>query len=122
MSYTVYKLIHYVGIFMASMSLAGIAFVSAEKKPLAEHPLRLMAVISHGVGLLLVLLGGFGMLARLGIIGDLPGWVLGKLGIWVLLGGALALVKRVPSMARVFLGLLLIAMLAAVYLALYKPI
>lgn len=119
--YPVYKLVHYVGIFLATLSLAGLAFVSAEKKSFSQHPFRLMAVISHGVGLLLILLGGFGMLARLGMTHGLPGWVIAKLGLWVLLGGAMALVKRVPGMSRPLWLMLTVLVTLAAYLALYKP-
>lgn len=120
-SYQVYKLVHYFGIFLATMALAGLAFVSAQAKSIADHPWRKMAMIAHGGGLFLVLLGGFGMLARLGLTNGLPGWIYGKLGIWVLLGGALVLAKRMPHLAKpLWLGTVAVAT-AAAYLALYKP-
>ena len=120
-SYQIYKLVHYFGIFLVTMSLAGLAFAAAQLKSIGEHPWRKMAVISHGVGLFLVLLGGFGMLARLGMTGGLPGWIFAKLGLWALLGGALVIAKRKPAFARpLWIGTIGVA-LAAAYLGLYKP-
>lgn len=121
MSYETYKLIHYTGIFLATSALAGLAFVSTVAKSFADHPWRKMAVMAHGIGLFLVLLGGFGMLARLGLTAGLPGWVIGKLGIWLLLGGALVVAKRAPRLALpLWLGTVF-ASVAAAYLALSKP-
>jgi hypothetical protein len=121
MSYETYKLIHYTGIFLAITALAGLAFVSAAAQTIADHPWRKFAVIAHGVGLFLVLLGGFGMLARLGLTSGLPGWATGKLVIWVALGGALALAKRAPRLALpLWLGTVVVS-LGAAYLALTKP-
>jgi hypothetical protein len=120
-SYETYKLVHYAGIFLAITALAGLAFVAALSKSIAEHPWRKFAVIAHGVGLFLVLLGGFGMLARLGLTAGLPGWATGKLVIWVALGGALAVAKRAPRLALpLWLGTVL-ASVGAAYLALTKP-
>lgn len=121
MSYETYKLVHYTGIFLATSALAGLAFVATVAKSIADHPWRKLAVMAHGVGLFLVLLGGFGMLARLGLTAGLPGWATGKLVIWVLLGGALALAKRAPRLALpLWLGTV-VASVGAAYLALVKP-
>jgi hypothetical protein len=121
MSYETYKLIHYSGIFLATTALAGLAFAAALAKSTGDHPWRKFAVIAHGVGLFLVLLGGFGMLARLGLTSGLPGWATGKLVIWALLGGALVVAKRAPGLALpLWLGTVG-ASLAAAYLALAKP-
>ena len=75
----------------------------------------------HGVGLLFSLVGGFGLLARLGIVTQWPTWVIAKLVIWIVLGGWLAVAKRkllTPAVA-------LVAMLAfgglAAFFAVVKP-
>jgi hypothetical protein len=76
----------------------------------------------HGIGLFLVLLGGFGMLARLELVsGGLPGWVWAKLAIWLTLGGLMVLPYRRPQFARaVFLAVPTLGLIAAL-LALTKP-
>ena len=53
----IYKLIHYLGIFFLLSGLGGLIF--------AEREHLKLAVISHGIGLLLIVLGGFGMQAKM---------------------------------------------------------
>ncbi len=121
MSYQIYKLTHFLGIFLVLISLGGLAFAAIQGEA-AKHPWRKRAAAVHGIGLFLVLLGGFGMLARLGLVAGLPGWIYAKLVLWGLLGAALWVVKRRPSLAgSVWLATAFIA-LAAGYLALYKPV
>ncbi|HZX60505.1 MAG TPA: hypothetical protein VFF51_02025, partial [Candidatus Methylomirabilis sp.] len=84
--YLVYKNIHLVGVFMILMALGGLLLHSITGGT-QEHSWRRPVAITHGVGLLLVLLGGFGMLARIGIYWSWPGWVTGKIIIWLLFGG-----------------------------------
>ena len=52
-------------------------------------------MISHGISLLAVLVGGFGLIVKTGMSGSWPGWIYGKLLVWVLLGGAVVFNKRV---------------------------
>lgn len=61
-----------------------------------EFANRKMIAITHGIGLFLILLGGFGMLARLGIIWPWPGWIVAKFIIWLAYGGLLTLVYKKP--------------------------
>lgn len=119
--YTVYKLIHYLGILLVFLSLGGVAVYVINGGTKATNAWRRTLAIAHGVGLFLILLGGFGMLARLGIVDGLPVWVWIKLTIWVVLGAALAFVGRKAAWSKiVFWALPLLGMLAA-YVALYKP-
>jgi len=125
-SYTVYKVVHYVGLFVLVAALsAGLARLAAPRAR-GETPdpwaRRLGAV--HGIALLLVLTGGFGMLARLDVTGSvalLPGWVWAKVTIWVVLGGILTLGRRRREWAPVLLvGVPVLAALAGL-IALAKP-
>jgi len=120
-SYQVYKLTHFFGIFLVLSALGGMAFAAALGEA-AKHPWRKLAGVAHGIGLFLVLLGGFGMLARLGMVSGMPGWVYAKLALWAILGAALVVIKRRAALAHItWAGTVLIA-LAAGYLALYKPL
>ena len=69
-----------------------------------------------------MLLGGFGMLARLGIVqGTFPAWLWVKLVIWGMLAAALVIPRRRPTLARpLLLSLPVLGGLAA-YMAIYKP-
>lgn len=84
--------------------------------------LRIGLSAIHGVGLLLILVSGFGMAARLGIFAALPMWLILKLLIWLFLGASVAFAKR-KAQWGVNLILVWIALGAlAGYLALFKPV
>ncbi len=123
-SYTVYKIIHYGGIFTAVAALGAFLTLSAAGgTPLVREPWSKRLVAAHGAGLFLVLLGGFGMLARLEVTQGLtlPGWVWAKLAIWVILGALVTLAKRRPEGAGwMLLALPALAVLAGA-VALTKP-
>jgi hypothetical protein len=125
-SYGVYKIIHYLGIFSLVSALTALLARTAAgaKGPDGRDPMRKKLVAAHGTALFLVLLGGFGMLARLDVTHGLglPGWIWVKLGIWTVLGGLTFFVKRKPELAGAA-GILvpLMAVLAG-WVALYKPV
>ena len=103
-----YKIIHYVGIFTLMMSL-GSMFTKYNK----------CAVIGHGVGLLLIVLGGFGMQAKLGL--DFNGWLIAKLVIWLFFGASVVLAKReILKGSTAWIVMIALASTAA-YLGLMKP-
>ena len=122
MPYPVYKLLHFLGIFMVLTVLAAASMHVLRGGTRADNPYRKALGTAHGVGAFLILLGGFGMLARLGIMhGGLPLWAYLKLAIWVALSGAIAVVYRGPGLARaLLLAVPLLALLAGA-IALYKP-
>lgn len=93
------------------------ALIVFENKVLSK---RFLA-ITHGVGLLLLLVSGFGALAKLQIH-SIPLWVAAKIGLWLLLGAYMALVPRLRSRfaAALWFGLPVTMALGA-YLAQNKP-
>ncbi len=115
LSYATYKIFHYVGISMVLASLG--ALIVYENKVLTKRSIA----ITHGVGLVLLLISGFGALAKLQIH-SIPGWVAAKLGLWLLLGAYMALVPRLRNRfsAALWFGLPITMALGA-YLAQYKP-
>lgn len=120
MDYQVYRMLHLVGIFAIYMALGGLFLHALNGGTKDSNSQRKPVAILHGVAMFLVLLGGFGMLAR---IGQHPHqiWVLMKLGIWLLLGGLIAIPYRLPQLARPFwLALPLVGILAA-WIAFEKP-
>lgn len=121
-SYPVYKIVHYLGIFALLTVLAG-ALGRGARGEAAADPWRRRLAGLHGVALFVVLLGGFGMLARLEVTQGLtlPGWVWAKLGIWAVLAGLFTVAKRSPSWsARLLFVVPALAALAGV-VALTKP-
>lgn len=125
-SYSVYKIIHYIGIFglvAALIALLTRTAVGVQGED-GRDPARRKLVAAHGTALFLILLGGFGMLARLEVTHGLglPGWIWLKLAIWAFLGGVTFAVKRNPRLARsVGVAVPLLAVLAG-WVALYKPV
>jgi hypothetical protein len=122
-SYQAYKVIHLIGIFLTLAALAGLALAAANGATKQSNSARKLVSASHGLGLLIILVGGFGLLARLGAMhgGMLPGWVWGKLAIWLTMGALLAVPYRRPDLARlVFIALPLLGGVAS-WLAIYKP-
>jgi len=121
--YQAYKVIHLIGIFFTLAALAGLALGVANGATKQTNPARKLISASHGLGLLLVLLGGFGLLARLGLIhgAAFPGWVWTKLAIWLVIGGLVAVPYRRPVLARlVFVTVPVLGGFAA-WLAIFKP-
>ncbi|AHI05157.1 hypothetical protein BDW_03245 [Bdellovibrio bacteriovorus W] len=92
-SYNVYKILHLIGFMLLFFGLGGM-LLSAYSRHELKKSARIMGFITHGVGLLIILVSGFGMAARLGLVSGLPTWVKAKIGVWVLLGLAVSLVKR----------------------------
>ncbi len=122
MPYGIYKLIHFLGIFTLLGALVAAAMHVLRGGTRADDRYRRWLLSLHGVAAFLIVLGGFGMLARMGVLhGALPGWAVAKLVIWVVAAGLVALPYRGRALARVVLVTLPIVLLAAAATALYKP-
>jgi hypothetical protein len=116
----VYKNLHLLGVLMIFVALGGLILQQIQATTRVQVWRKPVAV-THGIGMVLALVGGFGMLARLGIFWPWPGWVLGKIIIWLVLGVLVALIGRAPALAK-WLWWITIALGAiAAYLALNKP-
>ncbi len=116
----VYKVIHIIGIACVVGALGGMAVHAANGGTREASLTRRLTTATHGIGLLLVLLAGFGMLARL----EHPahsGWVVAKLVVWLLLGGAAAVPYKRPQFARALFLLVPLLVGVAATLALTKP-
>jgi NADH:ubiquinone oxidoreductase subunit 6 (subunit J) len=121
-SFALYRLIHFIGIVIVFLALGGTLMHVLNGGTRETSRWRKPAAIGHGIALFVILLGGFGMMARMGVAhGMFPGWIWAKLAIWILLGAAIALPYRVPRSAKALaLAVPLLGALAA-YFAIYKP-
>lgn len=115
-----YKVIHVLGILMLFMSVGGLLTKSIIGESDSKR-WRKQLTMNHGIGLFLILLGGFGMLAKLGILWPMPGWVIAKLIIWVMLGGLLFLILQ-SSISKLLWYLVILLGILAAYLGIMKPI
>ena len=120
LSYSVYNFIHLAGILMIFFSLGGVVMHVANGGS-RDNSFRKVAAITHGVGMVLVLIAGFGMLARLGIHWPWPGWVTLKVLLWLVLGMALFLIYRFAHHARLMWWLVLALAIFTVYIVIFKP-
>jgi hypothetical protein len=118
MSYQIYKILHLLGLSLVVLSLGGLIMHSINGGSKQSNVFRKGAMISHGVGLLLLLVAGFGMLARLQIH-SFPGWVVGKLVIWFALGGLIAIAYK-QNLARKLWFAVPVLVAVAASLAIYK--
>jgi hypothetical protein len=122
--YQVYKVVHIIGIILIMSALGGAAVRAMIIGGAADVPsIRRLLAILHGLGAFLILLGGFGMLARLGIMhgASFPGWLWVKLAVWVVLAAALIIPRRNPTLARPLLLALPVLGGLAAFMAIYKP-
>jgi hypothetical protein len=118
-----YEILHIVGIAMLFLAVGGVSVHAANGGDRKQSATRSIVGSVHGIGALLILIGGFGMLARIGFKHDsgFPPWLIGKILIWLVLSAITLLPYRRPALARPFLLLLPLLAGAAAYLALYKP-
>lgn len=118
MSYEFYKILHFTGIFFIFMTLGAqlLHYMAGGTK---DHPFRKLLGMSHGIGMLLALVGGFGLLARLQI--GFPGWIYAKVAIWIFLGGVSVIAMKKAQFARSLWFVVIAVGVLGAYLARMKP-
>ena len=113
MSLGFYLWLHLAGLGLMLLALGGMALLAGERN-------RMLAA-AHGVGLLLSFVSGFGLLAKLVIPWPWPGWVFVKILLWLVLGAAPAVMRRIQGRtAALFWGLWALFLVTA-WLAVHKP-
>ncbi len=118
MSPLLYRALHITGILLAFTALGG-TMLRALAGTRDGAPGRKLALASHGVAMLLVLVSGFGMLAKLDL--GFPPWVWLKIAIWLVIGASIAVIRRLPAHAAVFWFAIPILGVVAAGLAIFKP-
>lgn len=112
MSETSYYILHVTSVLL----LSGVTF-SALANPEPER--KKQHAILSGVLSLLVLTGGFGLMARLGY--GLAGWVLIKLALWLVLSAMAGLAFRLKEKRGLLIPLTAALFAAAVVTVYLKP-
>jgi hypothetical protein len=126
-SYEFYELLKILGIILVFSALGGVAIHAANGGTKRTSTTRLLTIVAHGIGSVLILTGGFGMLARRGYFanGDglagLPTFIWIKLVCWVIVSAIIFVPYRRPAIARPFFLLVPVIAMVAVYMALAKP-
>ena len=117
MSPDMYKIFHILGLLMVFAAVGGVTLDVASGGDGSRG--RRLAGIAHGIGLVLMLVSGFGMLAKLGLA--LGGWVWVKVALWMVIAGWSVVVRKTPKLATLWWWLLPFLGAFAGYLAIYKP-
>lgn len=119
MSEEFYKIIHLLGAFMVVAGFGAAVALSLAGASAKGSPGRSLAVVTHGIGLFLALLGGFGLQAKLHI--GFPGWIYAKIALWLALGGLLTLALRKADLAKPIWFTVLALGAVAAYLGVVQP-
>ncbi len=126
MSPEFYKVLHILGIMLMFCTLGGLAMLSwqtrgaqAVKDEVTAARKRLTML--HGIAMLVILVAGFGLMAKLGMMKGWPVWIYGKLAIWLLFGAAATAVRKLADHGKLWIGLLPLLGAIAAYLAVVHP-
>lgn len=114
MDYTFYKLLHMIGLVSLFLGIGGM--ISYSK---GTSPFKGLIGAFHGIGLILILVSGFGISAKLNM--GFPTWMMVKLGIWIALGAMIPLAKRGVLKGAALWGVVLLLGAFAAYFGLMKP-
>ncbi len=107
--YLIYFPVHLLGILLVFAAVGAFTVLAWNRSGTTQPLGKKTFSILHGVGLFLVLLGGFGLMKVLGMPhgGPYPSWLVLKFVIWLALGTAGFVIYRFPKLAPLFLALFL---------------
>ena len=106
-----YSLLHLIGVlmvFIGNGSLIGLAISKVENPEVKK-----LGAITSGIGLVLLLVAGFSLIAKLGY-SYTSTWIVVKMIIWLLLGSLVAFINRKPEWAKLLWWITLLLGLIAV--------
>ena len=122
--YAAYKVLHLTGILVlfAAVGATGWYWSQSPDREATRSERRFLYIV-HGLATFVVLVGGFGLLARIGVKHNAgwPAWVYPKLVVWGLVAASVILFKRMPHLARPLVVLVPLVGAVAAYFAIYKP-
>ena len=110
MDYTTYKIIHLIGIAALALGLGGMLAGGGNRKTFA---------ILQGIALLVMLVSGFGLLAKLHL--GFPHFAMVKVALWPVIGMLPMLLRRmkIPLLGGICIMLALVGIMA--WLGVMKP-
>lgn len=116
MSPQIYHIIHLVGVLFLFAGIGSFLTSSGAERPGMKF---------HGIGLLLLLVAGFGMIAKMMKAGAAVSysspWVIAKIVIWLVLGALPVLAKKRALQPGVLVTIAIILGGVAAYLGYLKP-
>ncbi len=118
LSYQIYKILHLVSLFGVFMCLGALVIHNMNGGG-KDYPARMWLVLSFSAFMFFAFVGGFGLLARLGV--GLPTWIFAKIALWLVVGGYMTVIVKKPDLSKVHWFVLLVLGATGAYVALYKP-
>ncbi len=123
-----YIVIHIAGVMLMYMALGALAVLSAKVEAQAGKPLRRFLIILHGLALTVILVAGFGLLAKIKLAdgssmsnpATWPPYMWIKVVLWMGLGASTVLLRRQPTLLRPLLVILPLVGALAAYLGVYQ--
>ncbi len=120
MSIQLYKVIHVIGVMMVFLGYGGLIVRGLLDRD--NKGLRALGSATSGVGLLLLLVSGFGMIAKYqGAYSYTEGWLIAKYIVWLLLGAGTAVVSRKPKLGMPLWWAILLLGAVAATMGVMKP-
>jgi hypothetical protein len=120
MPYEIYKIIHLTGIFLLISGLMMAYAMTSSGYALAGQ-IKKFSFAAHGTGLALILISGFGLLARLGLAREMPMWAYVKFAIWGVFAIFISILKRKGQLGWPLYVAMLAVFMFASYTAVMKP-
>lgn len=115
----VYHVLHITGIIMLFMGYGALLARSMVRNDSKE--LKRLGSITSGIGLVLIFVAGFGLMAKL-YNNSFQSWMLIKIVIWLILGGIIVLINRVPALAKLLWWVIIAMGALAAYMVYMRPI
>ena len=116
MSLEFYKVLHLAGVIFLFVAV-GAAIVRAMSG--GSEAGKKISGLTHGIALIVILVSGFGLLARYQL--GFEAWVWVKLLIWLALGASVALIRRMAKQSTLWWWALPLLGVLAAYLGVFKP-
>jgi hypothetical protein len=113
MDYNFYKITHLIGISVLALGVGGMMAGGEKRKAFA---------ILQGIGLLVMLVTGFGLLAKLKLTPYVPPFAIMKLVLWLVIGMLPMLFRKLktPLFAAILISIILVGIMA--WLGVTKPV
>jgi len=116
-SYYTYKFLHITAVVFVLLSLGASLYQAKNQNWLGRRQMSIL----NGISLVILLVAGFGLLARLAVSFPWQGWVFVKLIAWLGLGSMHFLSRRLSDSANLLWWVTALIAILATSMAIYKP-
>jgi hypothetical protein len=110
--------LHIIGLVYLVFGLSTLGIL-ALTRTVEDKKVRMYGVMTHGIGLLLILATGLQMASNLQLFKSHQ-FIVTKFVIWLLLGGIIVLYRKKPQTASALLAITLVLIAAAAYVGIFK--